>query len=55
MEPGALYCNPFNPRMLSVVVATGYRQETFETNEDETASVIAHDSLRLPGHERRTI
>ena len=47
-----LFCDPFKSRMLSVVVAPGYRQETLEY---KIASEIAHDSLCLPGHQKRTI
>jgi hypothetical protein len=53
LEP--LYCNPYNPRMLSVVVAPGYRQDPLETIEDKTASEIVHDRLSHLGHEKRTI
>ncbi len=56
MESEPLYCNPFDPRVLSLVGGeTVVRKKIIETIEDKTVGETAYGSLRPPGHEKRTI
>jgi hypothetical protein len=49
MESELLYCNPFDPRMLSIGVAIQSSARK-PSKLSKTTSVIAHGTLRLPGH-----
>ncbi len=56
IESEPLYCNPFDPRVLSLVGGeTVVRKKIFETIEDKMVGETAYGSLRPPGHEKRTI
>ncbi len=55
-ESEPLHCNPFYPRVLSLVGGeTVVRKKIIEAIEVKTVGETAYGSLRPPEHEKRTI